>query len=175
MVSRHFIYQTHCVFLEEDICQAVRCFWKESQSQKVSVIQWLCSFPKLQGQKILKNFRPISLCNVLYKIASKVLANHLKVFLPVLISDYQSAFVPSRLITNNTLIAFECLHTIRGQRSKQPFFSLKIDIMKAYDRVEWSYLHAFLTKLGFAPAWIDSVMRCVTTVRYAVRVNGELT
>jgi hypothetical protein len=79
------------------------------------------------------------------------------------------------LITDNALIAYECLHTIRNQRSKRPFFALKIDMMKAYDRVEWDYLHGCLSKLGFDPTWIQSVMRCVTCVRYAVRVNGELT
>ena len=61
-----------------------------------------------------------------------------------------------------------------GALHKRPFFALKIDMMKAYDRVEWDYLHGCLTKLGFAPSWIQSVMRCVTCVRYAVRVNGEL-
>ncbi|XP_073360453.1 uncharacterized protein [Aegilops tauschii subsp. strangulata] len=71
----------------------------------------------------------------------------------------------SRLITDTTLIAYECLHTIRKQRVKKPFFALKIDMMKAYDRVEWSYLHQCLTKLGFAPSWIEIVMRCVTNIR----------
>jgi hypothetical protein len=67
------------------------------------------------------------------------------------------------------------LHTIKQQDCKQPFFALKIDMMKAYDRVEWDYLYGHLSKLGFAPSWIQSVMRCVTCVRYAVWVNGELT
>jgi hypothetical protein len=48
-------------------------------------------------------------------------------------------------------------------------------MMKAYDRVEWDYLHGCLSKLSFAPEWISSVRRCVTCVRYAVRVNGKLT
>jgi hypothetical protein len=95
--------------------------------------------------------------------------------LPDIISEQQSAFVPRRLITDNALIAFECLHTIRNQKSKRPFFALKIDMMKAYDRVEWNYLHGCLSKLGFDSGWIQSVMRCVTCVRYAVWVNGELT
>jgi hypothetical protein len=95
--------------------------------------------------------------------------------LPAIISEQQSAFVPGRLITDNALIAFEYLHTIRQQRSKRPYFALKIDMTKAYDRVEWTYLHGCLSRLGFAPEWINTVMRCVTSGRYAVRVNRELT
>ena len=83
--------------------------------------------------------------------------------------------MPSRLVTDNALVAYKCLHTIRKQKSKKVFFALKIDMMKAYDRVDWSYLHGCLMKLGFNPTWIQSVMRCVTLVRYAVKVNGDLT
>jgi hypothetical protein len=61
------------------------------------------------------------------------------------------------------------------QHAKHPYFALKIDTMKAYDRVEWGYLHEYLGKLGFSQDWITTVMRCVTNVRYAIRVNGELT
>lgn len=96
-------------------------------------------------------------------------------FLPEIISEFQSAFVPGRLITDNALVAYECLHTIRRQRTKKPYFAMKIDMMKAYDRVEWPYLRGCLSQLGFAPVWIDTVMKCVTQVRYAVRVNGCLT
>jgi hypothetical protein len=132
--------------------------------------------PKVNKAKHLSKFRPISLCNVLYKIASKVLANRLKVLLPDVVLEFQSAFVPSRLITDSAPIAFTCLHTVRRQKKKKnPFFPLKIDMMKAYDRIEWEYLHGCLSKLGFAPCWISSVMRCVTTTRYAVKVNGDLT
>lgn len=168
-------YQTHWNFLQEEICQAVRSFLEGNPIPDGFCDSVIVLILKVSRLKQLKFFRPISLCNVLYKIASKVLANRLKLLLPVLISDFQSAFVPGRLITDNALIGYECLHTIRQQRAKQPFFAMKIDMMKAYDRVEWDYLHGCLSKLGFALAWINSVMRCVTNVRYAVRVNGDLT
>jgi hypothetical protein len=83
--------------------------------------------------------------------------------------------VPGRLITDNSHIAYKCLQTVHRRKCKTPFFALKIDMMKAYDHIEWEYLHGCLCKLGFAPGWIASVMRCVTSTRYTVKVNGDLT
>lgn len=168
-------YQTHWDFFKEEICSAVRGFLLGENIPEGLCDSVIVLIPKVNNPEHLSKFRPISLCNVLYKIASKVLANRLKLFLPDIVSDFQSAFVPGRLITDCALVAFECLHTIRKQHSKKPFFALKIDMMKAYDRVEWSYLQGCLSRLGFAQAWIQTVMRCVTSVRYAVRINGELT
>jgi hypothetical protein len=153
-------YQTHWEFLKEEICHVVRSFLCGSEIPEGLCDSIIVLIPKVAKPKHLKNFRPI-----LYKIASKVLANRLKVILPNIISEQQSAFVPGRLITDNSLIAFECLHTIRNQKSKKPFFALKINMMKAYDRVEWNYLHGCLCKLGFDPSWIQSVMRCARVLK----------
>ena len=84
----------------------------------------------------MRDLRPIALCNVLYKIIAKVLANRLKAFLPVLIDESQSAFVPGRAITDNVLVAFELIHYMkRKSYGKVGDVALKIDISKAYDRI----------------------------------------
>jgi hypothetical protein len=130
--------------------------------------------PKNCNPCSVMDFRPISLCNVLYKIISKVLANRLKKVLPYIISHNQSAFIPGRLITDNILAAYETMHTMHtGMWSKVGFMGIKLDMSKAYDRVEWGFLEAVMAKMGFPDRWIKLIMECVKTVSYAIVVNGQ--
>ena len=93
--------------------------------------------PKVKNPEKISNFRRISLCNVICKIISKVLVNRLKQMLPHVISPTQSAFVPGWLITDNILVAYETLHTMHSRKKgKKGSMALKLDISKAYDRVE---------------------------------------
>ena len=101
----------------------------------------------------------------MYKIISKVLANRLKKILKEVIDESQSAFVPGRSITDNVLVAFEMMHCVDQKRKgKEALMAVKLDMSKAYDRVEWSYLEAIMRKMGFHERWIALMMMCINTV-----------
>lgn len=120
------------------------------------------------------DLRPIALCTVAYKSSRRQMANRLKPILECIISEEQSAFVPGRLITDNIMVAFEMQHFLkRKNQRKEGFAALKLDMSKAYDRVEWYFLSAIMLKLGFSSLWVQLVMACVTTTDLFILNQGE--
>ncbi|GAA0156366.1 hypothetical protein LIER_38260 [Lithospermum erythrorhizon] len=117
--------------------------------------------------------RPISLCNIIAKIISKVMANRLRLVLMKIISETQIAFLPGRIISNNILIAHEVMHYMNHNKlGANPSMTIKLDMSKAYDRVEWSFLEAVMKKLGFYKVWVDWIMCIVSSVSYSFILNG---
>lgn len=122
----------------------------------------------------MADLRPIALCNVVYKIVSKVLANRFKHILNGVISESQSAFIPGRLISDNIMISYEVMHYLKRKNAgKTGWMALKLDMSKAYDRVEWDFLYAMLTKLGFDEHLTQLFMECVQTARYKITYSGR--
>jgi hypothetical protein len=167
-------FQKHWCLLKNSVTAAVLGFLNGGDMPEVINRTILVLIPKVANPDELSNFRPISLCNVIYKLCSKVMANRLRPILNEIVSEEQSAFVPGRLITDNVLIAYECIHYLRNKKGKTGACAIKLDMAEAYDRVEWSYLHAVLVALDFPTSFCNLVMKCVTSVTFSVRVNGIL-
>jgi hypothetical protein len=97
---------------------------------------FIALIPKHLGASTVHQFRPISLCNIIYKIISKILANRFKALLHLFISPYQSAFVPSRSIQDNSIMAHELFNVINSKKGRGGLMAIKIDMEKAFDRME---------------------------------------
>ena len=159
-------YQKFWHIVGDDVIAAVLDFLNSGNMNSELNYTHSVLIPKNKSPKRMSDYRPISLCNVIYKIISKVMANRLKQILPNLITPTQSAFVPDRLITDNVLVAYETLHSMHcRKKGKKGALALKLDISKAYDRVEWAFLEKIMHKLGFPEAWIETSgylnMRCI--------------
>jgi hypothetical protein len=167
-------YQLHWDLMGNEITTAVLDFLNGGGMPDDINLTTIVLIPKTRNPQEMKEFRPISLCNVLYKLCSKVLAMRLREFLDDIIAEEQSAFVPGRLITDNVLIAYECIHYLRRKKGKSGACAVKLDMAKAYDRVEWEYLRRIMLKLGFHADFVNRIMRCVTTVSFSIKINGVL-
>ena len=129
--------------------------------------------PKTKSPTKMTEYRPISLCNVVYKLISKVLANRLKVTLPHLITENQSVFLSERLITDNVLVAFEVMHYLEHKRDgKDCYMAVKLDMSEAYNRVKWGFIEKVMERMGFHERWIALVMHCISTISYSILMNG---
>lgn len=167
-------YQENWEVVGDEVCQTVLAILNSGTIDSELNFTYIVLILKKQDPMRVSEFRPISLCNVFYKIISKVLANRLKGTLPLLISPNQSAFIPGRLIMDNILAAYETLHTMHTRMwGKEGFMAVKLDMSKAYDRVEWRFLEAVMRRMGFMERWIHLIMMCVRSVNYAVLVNGN--
>lgn len=90
--------------------------------------------PKVENSSSFGDFKPISLCNVLYKVIAKVIMNGLKPLLKLIILEEQSGFVPGKSIVEGIIRAHEAIHTVRKAKVEQML--IKLDIRKAYDTVD---------------------------------------
>ena len=158
------------------MCNAIQAFFHSGSLLKAFNHAFITLIPKLPNPEEVSHFRPISLCNVFYKIISKVLVNRLKPIMDSIITPFQNAFIKGRNITDNILLAHEIIDVVGKKRRKRDSYGvLKIDMSKAYDRVNWNFLKAVLTVMRFDPKWIRWIMECVTTVEYTLLINGSMT
>lgn len=138
---------------------------------------YIALIPKVKNPSSPRDFRPISLCNVVMKLVTKTIANRVKKILHVVIDKEKNAFVGGRLITDNALISLECFHWMKKKKKKKKgkkvVMALKLDISKAYDRIEWDFVREVLLSMGFPVTMVQLIYRCITLVSHQALINGQ--
>jgi hypothetical protein len=129
--------------------------------------------PKKIACHLPSDFRPISLCNVVYKIIAKSLANRLKMHLPDYIHPSQQAFIEGRRISNNIIVSQEIAHSFSLTSYKSHDFMLKIDLAKAFDRIEWHCIVSALARKGLNGHFIKLIHACISSPTFSVIINGQ--
>ena len=127
--------------------------------------------PKIQGPETISNYRPISLCNTVYKMVTKIIVARIRPMLDKLVSPIQSAFVPGRKGVDNAIIVQELIHTISKKKGGVRYLAVKVDLEKAYDKLEWSFIKETLLKANFPRELIDLIMNCVSSTTTSVLFN----
>ena len=136
----------------EDFCSAVKDFFASGEILKQINHSTIALVPKSANANTAADYRPISCCNVTYKVISKLLAERLSHVLNDIISPSQNAFLGGRLMADNINLMQELLR-MYGRKRVSPRCTIKIDFRKAFDTVQWSFLRDLLHLLGFPAIW----------------------
>lgn len=129
--------------------------------------------PKVLKPESITQFRPISLCNVLFKIITKAMVGRLKSIINKLIGPAQASFIPGRLSADNIVVVQEAVHSMRRKEGRKGWMLLKLDLEKAYDRVRWDFLEDTLRAAGLSEDWVGRIMQCVSGPAMSILWNGE--
>ena len=129
--------------------------------------------PKILSPVKLTHYRPFSLCNVSYKLVTKFIMDHIKDILPSLIGVTQSSFVPKRQITDNVVVVQEVLHSMNIRKNKKGIIMIKLDLKKAYDRLNWDFIRDTLVDIGMLDNWVSLIVDCICSNSFRLFWNGE--
>ena len=132
---------------------------------------FIARIPKKENHVSFADFRPISLCNLVYKLISKVAAMRLKPYLDKFISPQQFGFLKNRQITEPLGITQEVLHIVKTKN--RCALILKLDLTKAFDRVNWTYIRLILLQIGVPLVGVNWILGCMSSVNFSLLVNGS--
>lgn len=132
---------------------------------------FLTLIPKIEDAKSIDAFRTISLCNAIYKIISKVVTNRLKSIITHIIFDEQKAFTQGRQLVDGVIVVHELIHSLSSNGTKG--LLIKLDMKKAFDRLNWVFLGQMMRKLGFDSGWIQWIHALIGNPSFLVLVNGS--
>jgi len=170
-----FFFKMYWEIMKKDFWDLVHDTFKNGFYEDKIVETLIVLVPKIDHPKHFKDFKPISLCNVIYKIITKVIVQRLRPFLDELISPLYGSFIPSHGTIENAIVAQEIIYFMNHSKAKKGNVAFKTDLEKAYHRVSWDYLKKVLHDFGFPQATISLIMWCTRASSLFVLWNGART
>ena len=164
-------FQQFWLIVGDFVVKEIQKIFKEKIVLEVLNRTHIALIPKVQGPELLNNYRPISFCNSVYKIITKVIVARLRPHLDQVVNPLETAFVPNRRGTDNAIIVQELIHTISKAKGKEWYMAIKINLEKAYDKMEWSFIRATLMRINLPQDLIKLIMSCVTSVSTSILFN----
>ena len=128
--------------------------------------------PKDGDKSLIKNWRPITLLNVSYKILAKALASRLVNILPNFICSTQTGFIKGRYILENLVTSWESMEWAKSSNQNSAMFLL--DFEKAYDRIEWDFILSILQAFGFPDEFVRYIQVLLKDSSARIEINGFL-
>uniref|UniRef100_A0A803QD31 Reverse transcriptase domain-containing protein n=1 Tax=Cannabis sativa TaxID=3483 RepID=A0A803QD31_CANSA len=167
-----YFFRRYWEIVGNEVIHMVQKFFISGRMEGQLNHTFICLIPKEENACSVDKFRPISLCNFAYKILSKIIATRLREVINKLICPFQSAFLPGRRIAESSILTQELVYTIKKKKGKGGLVALKLDMPKAYDRLEWNFLREVLRGNGFDDQVTNIILECVRSISFSVLING---
>ncbi|XP_058728727.1 uncharacterized protein LOC131600410 [Vicia villosa] len=168
-----FFYQTYWEVIKDDVINVVLQFYTKGWIMKIFNVSTLVLIPKVNGASSLDKFRPIAMANFKFKIISKILVDRLASIMPILISNEQKGFVKGRSIHDGIRLASEAFN-ILDKKSFGGNVAIKVDVIKAFDTINWKFLLQVLSSFGFSKTFVDWIEAILSSAHITVSVNGNM-
>ncbi|GJS91543.1 RNA-directed DNA polymerase, eukaryota [Tanacetum coccineum] len=159
--------------IKVDVFAFVHEFFNSSHIPRGCNSSFITLIPKKHNPMNVKDYRPISLIGIQYKVLAKILANRLASVIDSVISNEQLAFIKGRQILDGPLMINEIVEWCKRRKKKAMLF--KIDFEKAFDMISWDYIFSRLHHLGFGSKWIRWIKACLSSLFALVLINGSPT
>ncbi|KAG8381263.1 hypothetical protein BUALT_Bualt06G0104300 [Buddleja alternifolia] len=171
-----FIYKAHWDdTIGQTLVETVQRFFSTGHLSKEMNAAYLIFIPKNNKHgpfEDRENFRPLTICNVAYKVISKIMNNRLRPLLDKTITPLQSAFVPNRSISDEATIVSEMVNYMIKKKGNKVYMALKLKMEDAYHLTEWPFLFEVMRKHGFSEKWLLLEKQCISTASLSILING---
>lgn len=167
------LYQKSWSVIGGNVCSYMKNLWNNPREiVEVNHID-LCLIPKIHNLYYVYQFRPISMCNSIYKVLGENIVDKMKNCIDRIVSPYQTCFIPGRSIHENIVVTREMLHSMHRLHRKKGLFEIKVDLSKSYDMISWKFVDNVLIEIGISDKLMKVIMEAITFVIMSVLWNGK--